>query len=43
MDDVDLRARLGAAAPDVARRYAPASVLGAWCRVLGLTDREQTG
>ena len=43
MDDENLRARLAAAAPDVARRYSPASVLGAWCRVLGLPDGEQTG
>jgi len=43
MDDADLRARLAAAAVDVARRYAPASVLGAWCRVLGLPEQEETG
>lgn len=43
IDDADLRARLAVAAPDVASRYAPATVLRAWCTVLGLPDREQTG
>lgn len=40
MDDAELRARLAKAATDVARRYAPSSVLDAWCRVLGLPGRE---
>jgi glycosyltransferase involved in cell wall biosynthesis len=43
IDDADLRARLAAAAPDVAQRYAPTAVLGAWCRVLGLPEAERTG
>lgn len=42
IDDVELRARLAAAAADVAQRYAPTSVLDAWCRVLGLPKPEQT-
>ena len=36
MGDPDLRARLAAAAPAVARRYEPEKVLDAWCVVLGL-------
>lgn len=41
MGDSQLRARLAEKAPGVAQRYAPDTVLGAWCRVLGLPDRFQ--
>jgi glycosyltransferase involved in cell wall biosynthesis len=40
MGDPGLRAQLAAAAPGVAQRYAPSTVLGAWCWVLGLPDGE---
>lgn len=41
MGDPELRARLATAAPRVAQRYAPNTVLDAWCQVLDLPDREQ--
>lgn len=41
MADPELRARLAAAAPRVAQRYAPDIVVAAWCQALGLPDAER--
>jgi len=42
MRSTELRSRLAAAAPGVMQRYAPDTVLNAWCRVLGLPEEQKT-
>jgi glycosyltransferase involved in cell wall biosynthesis len=38
MSDAELRSRLAETAPRVAQRYAPSTILKAWCHALGLPD-----